>query len=466
MCTRALAQRRVFEAERRNAFYDAVLSIIATVNVVPLAQLEESEREGEAWHVISGKMLHVGAFTFSFVLVATFWVRDIIAMCDAVGIDERHVAATIWQLLGLSLMPVGLSACYAFGYSQLSQILFVTPFVIARGWSARMVWDLRKYKHTFVAVPGALKFAMFEQAAACGITVLAALLLVSSATSFLGQPVLMGANYSAIIYSIMFKRRNPEAFKRVRAVRQRIGYPTPRIEAFTDGVYAIAATLIVLEFRPGEGADHGGEEGGGGSGGGEHNGTHHEGRLLAEAAAAGGGGGLRDDPAWEWFAANFGNLLVYGTAFLGVLLHWKLHHRMTFAMRTFTLPMVLLNHLMCQSIALVPLAVSFANYLNGVLAQSVLGLLVCVNGASAWAMLRYAEKAYDSTAPAFKASAFEARVLRLRIAAGPIGAAVALVLSIATGKGGLIVFIVQFVLHAAVGIWEGCVHKREHGDQD
>jgi uncharacterized membrane protein len=99
-----------------------------------------------------------------------------------------------------------------------------------------------------------------------------------------------------------------------------------RLEAFSDGVFAIAATLLVLDLHVPDVKD---------------------GRLVAALLAQ-----------WPAYAA-------YVTAFLTILIIWVNHHHLLARARRVDPPLLLLNGLLLMSVAVLPFPTGlFAHYLE------------------------------------------------------------------------------------------------------
>jgi uncharacterized membrane protein len=102
---------------------------------------------------------------------------------------------------------------------------------------------------------------------------------------------------------------------------------TSRIESFSDGVFAVAITLLAVEI----GLDM----------------RDFEGHHALEATT--------NDELWQRLIALWPRVLTYFNSFASVLLMWMAHHRVFKMLRTSNTALILSNGLLLLVIALVPL---------------------------------------------------------------------------------------------------------------
>ncbi len=128
---------------------------------------------------------------------------------------------------------------------------------------------------------------------------------------------------------------------------------TGRLEAFTDGVFAIAATLLVLDLT-----DH----------------------SLGEVST--------DAQLWAALAGMWELFLNFGLSFLLLCLLWRVHVQQFEHIKRVDTPMIWLNNLRLLFIALVPFATAVttehSHFLAGRLAMPVAFLLAILTSWAQW----------------------------------------------------------------------------------
>jgi uncharacterized membrane protein len=97
---------------------------------------------------------------------------------------------------------------------------------------------------------------------------------------------------------------------------------TQRLEAFSDGVFAVAITLLVLNLR-----------------------------LPAPGEVNAGG-------LWPWLATQWSSYLAYAISFSFILIMWINHHQLFKLIRRSDLPLLLFNGLLLLFVTLVPFSTS------------------------------------------------------------------------------------------------------------
>jgi len=148
-----------------------------------------------------------------------------------------------------------------------------------------------------------------------------------------------------------------------------------RLNAFSDGVFAIASTLLVLELHAPEG-------------------------LTAEALRA----GLREDVP---------SLLTYLLSFTVVGIFWVRHHQILSLARSVTPGLLALNLIFLVLIALIPFPTSLlGNYSADPLAPAVYATVVRLAVLANMALMVFIQRRPDVRRPGAHPSLIRARLLR------------------------------------------------------
>lgn len=147
--------------------------------------------------------------------------------------------------------------------------------------------------------------------------------------------------------------------------RRSLDLSTERLEAFTDGVFAIAATLLVLDLT-----------------------DHSLGEVGTDAQMGAALGGM-----WELF-------LNFGLSFILLCLMWRVHVQQFEHIKRVDTAMIWLNNIRLLFIALVPFATAvtteYSDFLAGRLMMPVAFLLAI---ASSWAQWWWAVAHADTMLP-------------------------------------------------------------------
>lgn len=341
--------KTLWGAERLCAFSDAAFSIFATVNVVSLAKLPEDDLRRDQWFVFSNLMSRVGLFVLGFLVVGIFWAWHSLAFRDVEVIDRNTRNANTAFLITCSLLPVtsaltsqfgGLTACVT--YSSLFCIVLIS--------AAYLRHTLRHKKHQYHQFPGRYAFDLKIQFVqiCCSALVPGACVLLNQihpgaeVAGFLVYGLLpctrllmlrLLQNDQASDASSSLLPSSSDATEGGPGGEALVRVPQARVEAFTDGVYAIAATLVVLEIKVPSAGDF--------------------------------------NPTWHslWEAMG-GDVVNYAIAAGIIFTKWSVHHQLVSATRNgVPVKLIVFNHLMCLSVALVPVMVSFASEKDSVAAQ-------------------------------------------------------------------------------------------------
>jgi uncharacterized membrane protein len=190
---------------------------------------------------------------------------------------------------------------------------------------------------------------------------------------------------------------------------------TGRIEAFSDGVFAIAATLLVFSLRV---PDPGG---------------------LASGSAL-----------WHHLAHDWPSYAAFVISFLSILIMWSSHHNIFMLIRRVDHDFLLLNGLVLLGIAATPfstqlLATHFGHPGARAAALVYSAVFLFISG-SYNAMWRYAS--HGRRLLAETTTAEQVRSVTRQYAVGPIAFALALALSFLSAAASLLVFVAVEVFFA------------------
>lgn len=149
---------------------------------------------------------------------------------------------------------------------------------------------------------------------------------------------------------------------------EEIGRETSRLEAFSDGVFAIAITLLILNIKvPGK--------------------------------------DIGDGKLWEVLGQQWADYLAYVISFVTILVMWSAHHNIFRYIRRTDHPFLLINGLLLMGVTIVPfptslLATHFSQENNARAAAAVysgtfLFIALCFN--ALWVYASYKDRLLDKT---------------------------------------------------------------------
>ncbi|EGD82621.1 hypothetical protein PTSG_03276 [Salpingoeca rosetta] len=246
---------------------DAVIAIVATVMAIPLASLTEEEEEKDyIFQVLNGKGKQIAWFVASFNMVAYWWGYHSALMRQVEHVTFWTMLCNLLFLLSLSFYPI--SYVFAQDYilnwratSLFMSILVSTAlaFALLRMLSRPSAWESPARRMAW-------KLCMIEDAThvvVLGLALAAVqiLRLVNEDYIAVGWVVVLVKTIFDVIVYRWHVRRHPRLFanpyKPGKTLRKRhflrlAGYADVRrnrLEAFSDGVFAIAATFQFLEIK-------------------------------------------------------------------------------------------------------------------------------------------------------------------------------------------------------------------------
>lgn len=190
---------------------------------------------------------------------------------------------------------------------------------------------------------------------------------------------------------------------------------TGRIEAFSDGVFAIAATLLVFNLRVPDPAG------------------------LADGAAL-----------WHHLAHDWPSYAAFVISFLSILIMWSSHHNIFMLIRRVDHNFLLLNGLVLLGIAATPFSTQLlATHFDhpGEKAAALIYSAVALFITTAYNLMwRYA--AHRRRLLAATTTGAQVRMVTRQYAVGPIAFALALALSLVSAAASLLVFVAVEVFFA------------------
>lgn len=185
-----------------------------------------------------------------------------------------------------------------------------------------------------------------------------------------------------------------------------------RVAAFSDGVFAVAITLLVLNLQV--------------------------------------RGGARPEPLHELLRAELPNYVVFVVSFAMVGIKWLNHHRMFERIRRVDTTLVLLNLLLLLAVTVVPFTTALlGSYLrtpDAAPAAMLYGLVWMVNGMAYTLVWAYASRR-GYTAP--EADTVAARRTLVLYALGPVGYAVGAALSFVNAYAAIALYCIVISAYVA-----------------
>lgn len=356
--------QRTYSAERMLAFSDAMLSIVSTLMVVPISQFEADDNVLTSEGVVN-IILRALFFVANFALVYSAWMAHAVLFRD---VEAVTVGTAIWNamfLLCTSFVPLAFVLAQSFPLDALTWTIYgatgALEMLVYYGLMRSVAplhkrlsdpWQLRYTTH-HVAVFGVISVAVAVSAQ-----------LIGSPYCYMSA-FLFFVNFPApFAVKLLWSRVWPDQLARVKTGRGhkvsladarvnsgtdgggggggvgdgyggslngeaageetgRGGIPKARIEAMTDGVYAIAATLVVLDVRI----------------------------PVGSAAGATTVMVVLNEQALP--------LVTYALSCWMIAIGWVAHLSLTHSIRKFTMGMSLANGVMCVCVALLPFCTSF-----------------------------------------------------------------------------------------------------------
>eukprot|EP00300_Choanocystis_sp_HF-7_P000815 c10674_g1_i1.p1 GENE.c10674_g1_i1~~c10674_g1_i1.p1 ORF type:complete len:487 (+),score=82.33 c10674_g1_i1:46-1461(+) len=233
---------KTFESERMVGWTDGMLSIFATVMVLPLnVEAEDAEGDESAFVLVGNRYSNLMIFLFAFFLVAQYWELHQGLFLPESRITRISLALNVVFVLAISVMPFSTSLynhastppsiCIFYGNMGIIALTRALSSVYARHG---MGWD-----HAFNSFDRFSCFGMMlTSALACGLT-----WKIGSAVHFFFLAFFLARH--ALALSVV--RKNFPSIALIVDPRTVRRYAS-RLITYSDGVYAIAATLIILDI--------------------------------------------------------------------------------------------------------------------------------------------------------------------------------------------------------------------------
>ena len=247
-----MASSTLASLERAAGFSDAVLGIVATILVVPLTNIPDQQVENVLYEkgttlygVLTStyQLSNIAIFYAVFLLTTGAWMRHARAFDGLKGVDQLLVTVNWVELLAISLLPlIATTAAFATaasgGNRTPEQLLALNIFAIAcvhLTFNVCAIWyrDDRRVGVKY-AIEGAIEVAVTGIVYAVSGESPAVMILYVAAPAgvFLCRLGFAGWRCSRKIFA------------------EDLFVPKERLNVFTDGVMAIAATLIILDIKP------------------------------------------------------------------------------------------------------------------------------------------------------------------------------------------------------------------------
>ena len=260
------AVRHVFGGERLQAFSDAVFAIVATIMVIPL-KLEESEVHDN--FILGDYLYHQYprflVYLFSFVLVVDTWYSHSRIFSVVEQVDDVIMWLNLLSLLFISFLPYGIGLVSHFQESRpegfevavytCSTIIILTGITMV----VMVLYAFRKQALLHPELAGnteirSLKIGLLVTLLVNPILAIAAEVFIfvqTDETQIISLVFFysMGLGSLAVRTAIyIYHRRKQYMLPEFATTIFRTVASKTRTEAFSDGLFSIVATLIVLDF--------------------------------------------------------------------------------------------------------------------------------------------------------------------------------------------------------------------------
>lgn len=245
-----------YEATRLQAFSDAVCAIVATILILPLRNVADSTNKDFVEYLTDRQELLIVYF-IAFLLICSVWESHIMRWIVISYVDDVLVWLNITSLLFVSFLPFAVRLVGEYSTKE-------TPFVIScglllvldfiemimvyytfsqqkllRGELKNLLPFELKYKRNYILKRKMLNPVLYVGAACLSYVnvkiswVLIMLVIIAPCINRLVE---------VIIYRMRFIAEDQQVFLYQNIICKE------RVECFTDGVYAIVATLLVLDI--------------------------------------------------------------------------------------------------------------------------------------------------------------------------------------------------------------------------
>ena len=260
------AVQHVFRGERLQAFSDAVFAIVATIMVIPL-KLEASEVHQD--FILGDYLYHQYprflVYLFSFVLVVDTWYSHsrIFSLVDQV--DDVVMWLNLLSLLFISFLPYGIGLVSRFQESRPEgfgvAVSTCSAIIILTG-ATMVVTVLYAFRRQALLHPEvaentdirSLKVGLLVTLAVNPILALVAqifILVPTTATEIISLVFFYSMGLGSLVVRAAihcYHRRKQYRLPDFATTIFRTVASKSRTEAFSDGLFSIVATLIVLDF--------------------------------------------------------------------------------------------------------------------------------------------------------------------------------------------------------------------------
>ncbi|XP_064399987.1 endosomal/lysosomal proton channel TMEM175-like [Halichondria panicea] len=264
----SISRQHVFSGERLATFSDAVLSIIATFSVLPLKFNREiiEHSGGYRRFDLEGFLLdqwpRYFVYLYSFALVADIWSIHSGVFSIVENVNDGVIWLNLLLLFFVSFLPyaTGLISSYATSHdSEMAAIIICAGVILLIGLNLILIlgYSFRRQSLIHPHLVNNNNIRSIKASVYIGLLIAPVLSVLTIGFSFLSDqapwlPLLffysilpVSLVVRLVIYLVLISRKSIERLPSMifRAVASK-----SRTEAFSDGVFAIVATLIVLDL--------------------------------------------------------------------------------------------------------------------------------------------------------------------------------------------------------------------------
>lgn len=325
-----------YEASRLQAFSDAVCSIVATILILPLRTVSISNQYESFLDYLKDREELIIVYFVAFLLICSVWESHIVRWIVISYIDDVLVWLNMTSLLFISFLPFAVRLVSEYTYEKIPIVLSCGLLLILELIEMAMVCytfsqqkllrgELRnllpfelKRKRNYVLQRKMLNIVLYISAATLGYVnltiswVLILLVIVSPCINRLFEVVSHIVHFSAEPQHIfLYENISKE-----------------RVECFSDGVYAIVATLLVLDITSDNFPTHQDVE---------ENGMK---KALAHI--------------WPEYITYVGTFAVCG-------LLWFVHHSLFYSIKKVNYAMLIINNISLSCVGSLPFLTSLLN---------------------------------------------------------------------------------------------------------
>ncbi|KAI6659419.1 hypothetical protein LOD99_10816 [Oopsacas minuta] len=261
------AKHTYFHSERLEAFCDAVLAIVATILITPLKLSSEQMQK----YTIEDNLYNKPEFIIRFILfisgfffIVSAWDRHMKIFYIYPVADNFILWLNIIFLLACSVIPLCFTLLHLIGaISSVLVILFVPTLLMALAQSCQILYSnwsrhsLPSHIHSELFGRTIIGFRVASYLFAPLLLLMAPVILyidspyrVFISSIFVGNALLFGDKYVNVcesFYSNYRKFRYRDYTYQLKIRKFRAAVTKSRVEFFTDGIFAIVATIIILD---------------------------------------------------------------------------------------------------------------------------------------------------------------------------------------------------------------------------